>query len=146
MTSVERSALVHRPARLLYGLVADIEKYPEFLPWCSAARIEETQGLLVQATVELDFRGIRQRFTTRNLNTPFESISLELVKGPFGRLDGRWRFTALADDACKIELAMHYEFARGPLKGVVGPVFGQIANTLVDSFVRRAEALRGPVF
>jgi ribosome-associated toxin RatA of RatAB toxin-antitoxin module len=140
MTTVQRSALVPYPAPLMYALVADIDRYPEFLPWCSRARIDAVEGDLVQATIEISFGGIRQRFTTRNVNKPCEAISLELVEGPFRHLHGRWVFTALGGDSCKIEFAMSYEFRSELLGRLVGPVFGQIANTMVDAFVRRAAA------
>ena len=143
MTSVERSALVPYSTAVMYELVAGIERYPEFLPWCSAARIDASDGNIVQATIEIQFRGMRQQFTTRNVNTPFEGIALELVEGPFRYLSGRWAFTPLGTDSSKIEFALHYEFSSAMLDRLVGPVFGQIANTMVDAFVRRAEGLMG---
>ncbi len=138
MTRVERSALVPHAAQALFDLVADIERYPQFLPWCGAARIEARRGNEVQATLEIDFHGIRQRFSTRNTNTPSGSIVLELVNGPFRKLHGVWCFTALGEAACKVELSLEYEFGSLLLSRVVGPVFSHIANTMVDAFVRRA--------
>lgn len=143
MTAVERSALVAHPAPVMYSLVADIERYPAFLPWCSGVRIEEARGPLVLATIEIDFHGVRQRFTTRNLNKPFESISLELVEGSFRQLRGRWTFSALSTEACKIEFSLHYEVGRGPFQGLMGSLFDTIVNSMVDAFVRRAETLKG---
>jgi ribosome-associated toxin RatA of RatAB toxin-antitoxin module len=143
MTSVERSALVSHPAAVMYGLVTDIEKYPEFLPWCKAARVNTVEGALVQATIEIDFHGIRQQFTTRNRNTPFESVVLDLVEGPFRHLEGRWTFSPLTAEACKIEFAMRYQFRSTLLERLVGPIFGQIANRMVDAFVRRAASVKG---
>jgi len=143
MTSVQRSALVPYPPAVMYALVADIERYPQFLPWCSAARIDSADIGTVQATIEINFRGLRQRFTTRNTNTPVERITLELVEGPFRHLKGVWTFTPLGPDSCKIQCSMEYEFRSALLDRLVGPVFGQIANTMVDAFVRRAAAVVG---
>jgi ribosome-associated toxin RatA of RatAB toxin-antitoxin module len=146
MTRVERSALVAYPAEQLFALVADIERYPQFLPWCRAARIDHREGDEVQATLEIDFHGLRQRFSTRNTEEAPRSITLALVSGPFKRLSGLWRFTALGEAACKVELTLEYEFGSLLLSRMVGPVFGRIANTMVDAFVKRAAqvAAQGP--
>jgi len=143
MISVQRSALVPYPATLMYGLVADVERYPEFLPWCSSARIDSADGAAVLATLEIYFRGLRQRFTTRNVGTPPAALTVELVQGPFRHLNGHWTFIPLAAGASKIEFSMQYEFRSAVLERLVGPVFGQIANTMVDAFVRRAGAVAG---
>lgn len=154
MIHVERSALVAREARAMYLMVADIESYPRFLPWCRATRIHELRDDYVRATIEIDFRGVRQAFTTENINHAHDSIEMRLIDGPFKALTGQWRFvdlsgkrakaekvanaaTALA--ASKVELAMAYEFASPILGRLVGPVFNHIANSLVDAFIRRAD-------
>ena len=84
---------------------------------------------------------MRAHFTTDNRNLPGESIVVTLKDGPFRHLHGEWRFRALAADACKVEFEIAYEFATHVLEAVVGPVFSHIANTLIDAFVHRAEAL-----
>jgi ribosome-associated toxin RatA of RatAB toxin-antitoxin module len=84
---------------------------------------------------------VRAHFTTDNVNRAGESIVITLRDGPFRHLHGEWRFSPLASDACKIELALAYEFATQVLERALGPVFSHIANTFIDAFVRRAEAL-----
>lgn len=93
------------------------------------------------ATVGIKFKGIRQSFTTRNTHDRPRSIDMELVDGPFRRLRGRWQFHELAPSACKVEFTLDYEIAGGLLGRALSPVFGQIAATFVDAFVKRAEAL-----
>jgi ribosome-associated toxin RatA of RatAB toxin-antitoxin module len=95
------------------------------------------------ATLHVDYRGVRQQFTTENRKHAPERIELALVRGPFLSLQGEWRFTALAADACRVELALAYQLASPLLERVLGPVFDHIANTLVDAFVRRADAVAG---
>jgi ribosome-associated toxin RatA of RatAB toxin-antitoxin module len=95
------------------------------------------------ATLRIDFRGLRQSFTTENVHEPHRRIALRLRDGPFSRLDGEWLFTPLRDDACKIEFQLDYVFAGPLLSKALSPVFDQIAATFVDAFVRRAEALHG---
>ena len=97
----------------------------------------------VLATVTIDYRGIRQRFTTVNLNQPHEAISMRLREGPFARLEGEWRFRSLREDACKVEFSLDYVFARGLLGRALAPVFDQIARSFIDAFVRRAEQVYG---
>lgn len=125
----------------MFALVADIESYPHFLPWCSGARVLARDGQQVTAELVINFHGLRQRFTTVNDQHLDERIGLQLVDGPFSRLDGGWQFASLADDACKVELLLQYEFNNFLLERLVGPVFHQIASTMVDSFVKRADAV-----
>ena len=139
MSSIEKSVLVRHSAERMFALVADIPSYPQFLPWCGGARVIATDGSLVTAEVEINFHGIRQSFTTANDQHPDDRIDLRLVSGPFSKLDGRWSFLALAEDACKVALTLDYDFSNFLLEKLVGPVFHQIASTMVDSFVKRAD-------
>ena len=93
------------------------------------------------ARVDIDYHGVRAHFTTNNVNRVPESIMITLHDGPFRDLQGEWRFHALAEAACKVEFELAYEFATPLLGTVFGPVFSHIANTFIDAFVRRAEAV-----
>lgn len=139
MASIEKSVLVRHTAASMFALVADIESYPQFLPWCGGSRVLARDGTKVTAEVDISFHGLSQSFTTVNDQHAPERIDLRLVKGPFSALDGSWRFTPLADDACKVELTLHYDFNNFLLQNLIGPVFHQIATTMVDSFVKRAD-------
>jgi ribosome-associated toxin RatA of RatAB toxin-antitoxin module len=141
MVVVDRSALVTHPAATLYGLVADIESYPAFLPWCSGADIVSREPGRTVATLHVNYHGVRQNFTTENLETPVDRIDIRLVSGPFRHLQGHWTFAPLGADASKVSLRLEYQFSNGLLDRMVGPVFGHMANTFVDAFVRRADAL-----
>lgn len=127
----------------MFDLVAAIEDYPKFLPWCGGVEIRERNGNMVTASVGINYHGVKQSFTTCNDNTPSTEIKMRLVDGPFKCLDGVWTFKALREDACKIELDLHYEFSSALLAQLVGPVFGMIANSMVDSFCKRAETVYG---
>jgi ribosome-associated toxin RatA of RatAB toxin-antitoxin module len=143
MASIEKSVLVPHSAGAMFALVADIASYPQFLPWCSGSRIVERAGERVTAEIDISFHGLTQSFTTVNEQHADERIELALVSGPFSSLDGAWRFTALTDYACKVELTLDYDFNSFLLRAMVGPVFHQIASTMVDSFVRRADEISG---
>lgn len=123
----------------MFALVADIESYPSFLPWCGGSRIVRRDGPAVTATIDIRFSGISQSFTTVNEQHPNDRIDLRLVDGPFSQLEGSWLFTALAEDASKVQLVLNYDFNNFLLKALIGPVFHQIATTMVDSFVKRAD-------
>lgn len=141
MPEVTKTVLVPYSAKEMYELVANIEDYPAFLPWCSGAQILERKSDGVSARLNIDFKGIKQSFATENRNTPESRIDMQLKEGPFRALQGQWLFTALAEDACRIDFRLEYHFASAILEKVVGPVFGHIAATFVDAFVRRAEDL-----
>lgn len=143
MHRVERSVLVPYSAGEMFGLVADIRSYPRFLPWCAGARIRPQDDGAVEATIDIEYRGVKARFTTRNEHSPPEAIRMQLVDGPFRRLGGEWTFTQLRDDACKVHLNLHFQFAHGLVGRMVAPVFEAIASSMVDAFYRRAESVYG---
>jgi ribosome-associated toxin RatA of RatAB toxin-antitoxin module len=143
MPTVSKSALVSHSAADMYGLVDDVEAYPQFLPWCGGARVISRNEDEVHAGIDIAYGAVRKSFTTRNRLQKNKMIEVRLVEGPFKHLEGYWRFDALSESACKVSLDMQYEFSSKLIGFAVGPVFSQIANTLVDSFCQRADALYG---
>ena len=143
MESVDRSALVPYTPREMFELVSDIESYPRFLPWCHGARLLSRDVDEVRASIEFAVGGVTRTFTTRNRHQVNKMIEMHLVDGPFSRLDGFWRFDPLGEEGSKIALFLEYDFSNRVLGMVVGPIFGQIANTLVDSFQQRAVEIYG---
>ena len=141
MIIVSRQALVGYGAAEMYELVDDVESYPRFLPWCSAVEVLLRDPGRSIATIHIDFRGVRQQFTTENTHRFGERIGMRLVRGPFRSLDGEWRFTQLGEAGCRVDLELAYQLASPVLDRLVGPVFSQIAASFVDAFVRRADAL-----
>jgi ribosome-associated toxin RatA of RatAB toxin-antitoxin module len=135
--------LVGHSAQQMFALVDAVEAYPEFLPWCDRTTVIYRDATRTRATINVNYHGAKQSFTTENTKDPPRVMSIRLVEGPFRVLDGEWRFTSLAEDACKIEFCLHYEFSSKLLEMLVGPVFTYIANTLVDAFVQRADKVYG---
>ena len=148
MNTITRSALVDYDALKMYALVANIETYAGFLPWCRSSRVlERTQGPTAGRTVAtliVGMKGVSQSFTTENLNRPGEAIDIRLVEGPFKEFHGAWSFQPLGEHAAKIEFSLAYEIARGVLGKALEPLFDHIADTMVDAFVRRARSVYGP--
>ena len=149
MKHVHKSVLLWYSPREMYDLVTGIARYPEFLPWCDRADLLQTHADGVTAKLGLAYMGVRHSFTTRNVQVAPDSVKVQLVDGPFSMLDGTWLFKALGrpgseEPACKIEFDLRYAFASPALETVVSPVFDRVANTFVESFVRRAEDVYGP--
>lgn len=143
MAAVNKSVLVGYSAQKMFDLVDRVEDYPEFLPWCGGTEVKLRDNQRLVATIHIDYMHIKQHFTTENLNAPPHRITMQLLDGPFQKLDGEWQFTALAEEACKIEFRLHYEFSNKLLEAVLGPVFGYIANSFMEAFIQRAEQLYG---
>ena len=143
MPIVHRSALVLYPASTMFALVNDVESYPRFLPWCRSAQVISRNRDEIRATIEMIKGGVHKSFTTCNRLQQDKMVEIRLLDGPFRRLEGFWRFEPLREDACKVSLDLEFEFSNGLLQAVVGPVFSQIANSLVDAFCKRAKELYG---
>ena len=143
MKRIARSAIVERSAAQIYALVDDIEAYPSFLPWCVAARVEERAAAGTRATLTVGVRGLRQSFTTLNRGRPGKAIDLSLVQGPFRHFAAAWRFTALSEQASRIEFSLEYDFSSRALAKLLEPLFERIADTMIDAFTRRAAEVYG---
>jgi len=145
MKHVKKSVLLWYSPHEMYELVTAVPDYPRFLPWCERAEVLESHAGGMTARMYLHYAGVRHAFTTRNDHVPDSSVVVTLVDGPFSQLDGTWNFIRLGSgNACKIEFDMCYAFANAALEALVSPVFDRIANTFVDSFVKRAEHVYGP--
>ena len=148
MKHVRKTVLLWYSPVEMYELVTDVQDYPSFLPWCDKAEVLQHHEDGITARLGLAYMGVRHAFTTRNLHVPGASVTVQLVDGPFSLLDGTWLFHPLGrpgseEQACKIEFDLRYAFASKALETVVSPVFDKVANTFVDSFVRRAEDVYG---
>lgn len=143
MHTVQRSVIVPHSCAQMFDLVADVRKYPDFMPWCGGATVLSRDDGGMEASIIISFAGLKQAFTTRNRHQYPKLITLELVDGPFSALTGRWEFQALGADGCKILYTMEYAFSNRMLEKVVGPVFNRIASSFIDSFTQRAQACYG---
>ena len=141
MPRVSRNALVPYSAEAMYQLVADIERYPQFLPWCRSAVKHQLGATAVRASLEVAKGPFRKIFTTQNELRAGESISMELVAGPFRHLEGRWYFEPIEGLGCKVCLDMEFELSSRVLAKVLGPIFSEIANSMVDAFCKRAREI-----
>lgn len=143
MTIVDKSALVPYSTEEMYALVADIPAYGEFLPWCGGARVVQQEADRVVAAIDIAYKNIHKSFTTENRLVPGEKMVMNLLDGPFRYLRGHWSFAPLDAQASKISLHLEFEFSNMLMAMAMGPVFAGMANSMVDSFRRRAEQVYG---
>lgn len=140
MATVRKSVIVPHSCEAMFDLVDDFERYPEFLPWCRRAEVLQRDDGMDLARLHIDYHGLRTHIATRNAKDRPRRMTLELVEGPFTRFGGEWTFHALGESGCKVQLALDYTLG-GTLQGLLAPVFGHIAETLVERFVQRADEL-----
>ncbi|MDR2030707.1 MAG: type II toxin-antitoxin system RatA family toxin [Azoarcus sp.] len=143
MVDVYKKVLIEFTPAQMFDLVDRCEDYPLFLPWCGGVELLARDETITAATLHVNYHGIKAHFSTENRKRFPTEMLIRLKDGPFTRLDGGWRFTALGETASKVELDMHYEFSSRLLEKVLGPVFNHIATTFVEAFVKRAGQVYG---
>ena len=142
-THAEQRILPYRPDQL-FDLVADIERYPEFLPWCVAARVRTRTDQEVVADLVIGFKMIRERFTSRvKLDRPNLRIDVAYTEGPFRYLNNHWVFEALPDGATRLDFFVDFEFRSVMLQKIIGVLFNEAVRRMVAAFEARAKALYG---
>jgi ribosome-associated toxin RatA of RatAB toxin-antitoxin module len=139
MPSIKRNALVAFSASQMYDLVNDVEKYQSFLPGCVKSEVLESSENYMLASLVLSKAGVKQTLTTSNTLIKDTAIEMDLSDGPFKSLSGGWRFTPLSDEACKIELNLHFVFSSKLMEIAFGKIFNALANNMVSAFSKRAK-------
>lgn len=135
-------------AEQMFGLIADISSYPEFLPWCSAARIrsrrETENGEVVDADLVISFKLFRERFGSRvTLRPVMREIDVVYLDGPFRYLNNHWKFRPLSETSCEVEFFVDFEFRSRALQALIGLVFNEAMHRIVRAFEARAADLYG---
>lgn len=145
MTSHKETRIVPYTADLMYAIVADVEKYPQFLPWVAALRVLSRERVqdhdVVLAEMAVGFGGLRERYTSRVVLDPSQrAIDVVQTEGPFRILENHWRFFPL-ENACRIEFGLAFEFKSRILNAVAGAAFERVARRMTAAFEARAMAL-----
>ena len=146
-THAEKRRLPHT-AQQMYDLVADVARYPEFLPWCSAARIRDRhpfdEGEILDAELVISFKVFRERFGSRVTLRPAQRrVDVEYLDGPFRYLNNHWQFTDLPEGGCEVDFFVDFEFRSRALQAVIGVVFNEAVRRMVRAFEDRADRLYG---
>lgn len=143
MSKIHREALLSYSQEAMYQLVNDVQRYPEFLPWCHATEILEKTNDLMRASIIIKKMGLSKSFTTENHLVFPEKISMKLLNGPFKYLNGEWRFIRLQDFACKIVMDLEFEFLSGIINLPFKKIFEPAADSMLQAFVDRARNIYG---
>jgi coenzyme Q-binding protein COQ10 len=137
-------------AEQMYALIADVERYPEFLPWCAAVRIRSRKplsdgdGEVIEADLVVSFKVYRERFTSRvTLRPASHRIDVEYLDGPFRYLNNHWDFELRGPNRCEVDFFVDFEFRSRVLQKLIGIVFHEAMQRIVRAFERRAETLYG---
>ena len=138
MHNIHKSAIVLHSSKKMFQLVDSVENYPRFLPWCGSTQIIERDNGKTIASIEINYKGIRQTFTTENTKKQNKEMMIKLIDGPFQSLSGQWIFKNLDNNSCQIELKLEYQFSNIILEKLISPVFNMIANTFIDEFIKEA--------
>ncbi|WP_424928257.1 type II toxin-antitoxin system RatA family toxin [Amaricoccus tamworthensis] len=148
-THAEKRVMPYSPQQM-YDLIADIRKYPEFLPWCSACRIRSTrplsegEGSVIDADMVISFKVFREKFGSRVTLRPENStIDVEYLDGPFRYLNNHWKFLPAEGGGCEVDFFVDFEFKSAILQKIIGVVFGEAMQRIVRAFEQRAEKLYG---
>lgn len=131
----------------VFQVVADVEKYPEFLPWCTACRVrrhDPSAGTTFHADMVVSFKMFRERFTSKVTPSPPDRIEVEYIDGPFRYLINKWRFLDAPDGGCVIDFYVDFEFRSRILQKLIGLLFGEAVQRMVRAFEDRARQLYGP--
>lgn len=142
---------IHREERILpflpdqmFDLVAEVERYPEFLPWCIGVRVREKTASEIIAEMLIGFKMIRERFTSRvHLDRTNHLIDVTYIDGPFRQLKNHWRFLPAGSGHCRVEFYLEFDFSSPLLQKVVGALFHEAVKRMVAAFEQRAEKLYG---
>lgn len=143
MPIIHHSLAVPHKTSEMFSLVDRVEDYALFLPWCKESQVHSRDEDEVHATLVLAGGGFQKSFSTCNRRQQDKMIEIRLVNGPFHHLEGFWRFDSLLNEGCQITLDLEFEFSNKLLGLAFGPMFSQVANSLVEAFSKRAEEVYG---
>jgi len=142
-THAEKRVLPYTQGQL-FDMVADVERYPEFLPWCVAARIRRREGEVFFADLVIGFKMVRERFTSRVTLTRSNRVDVTYTDGPFHYLNNHWVFNPQPDGSTEIDFYVDFEFRSKLLQTLIGTLFNEAVRLMVAAFERRARYLYGP--
>jgi coenzyme Q-binding protein COQ10 len=143
MTAYKEKVVVPYTAQQMYDLVAGVERYPEFLPWCMGARILRREANTLYAELIIGWKVLRERFSSKVILDPTHSVQFDYTNGPLKYLHGDWRFTPTAQGGTLVEFQVDFEFKSRALSLVMGGVFSELVHRMVGAYEARANQLYG---
>ena len=125
----------------IYDLIIDVEKYPEFLPWCKSTNIYDKDTNIFYSDMEIGFNLIKEKFTSRVTTLHSKKIHSEAISGPFNKMNNIWEIENLSHDKCRITLNIEFDFKSFLLRNLMGKLFEVSAIKMIDAFENRANYL-----
>jgi coenzyme Q-binding protein COQ10 len=146
VTTHRESRIVPYTADLMFEVVADVENYPQFLPWCVGLRVLKREPIkgreVLLAEMLVGYKTIREKYTSRVvLDREGRTIDVSQTDGPFRILENHWRFTPEGEGGCRVDLSLAWEFRSRLLNAVASAAFGRVYERMADAFEARARAL-----
>lgn len=141
-THAEKKTLPHRPDQM-FDLVLDVERYPEFLPWCQECRIVTHKDGVIMATLVVGYKLFREWFNSRVTYKRSNSIRVEYINGPLRYLSNTWDFSESPDGGCVVDFYVDFEFKNPIFQKLMGVFFNEIVKRMVSAFEERADKLYG---
>lgn len=146
MPSLNKTKTLPYAAKNIYDLVMDIEKYPEFLPWCKLAKITEViSENNLQADLLVSFKGIFEKYSSDVLHQKIENgfeVNVVAIKGPFKKLINKWKIVESGENGCVVEFFIDFEFNSFLLSKMIGAIFHKASEKMMDAFEARASELK----
>ncbi len=139
-THAEKRDLPYTPEQM-FALVADVDKYPDFLPWCLSSRITKREGDVFYADLIIGYKMVREKFTSKVILERPGAIRVEYLKGPLKYLSNKWIFIPRADGGCTIDFYVDFEFRNAFFQGLMGVFFNEVVKRMVTAFEERAKKL-----
>lgn len=141
-THAEKRRLPFSPEQLC-NMVADVERYPEFLPWCMGARIKRREGTVFYADLVIGFKMLREKFTSKVTVTAPDRVDVAYMDGPFRYLNNHWIFIPQPDGTTVVDFFVDFEFRSKLLQTIMQPLFSEAVQRMVGAFEKRAKELYG---
>lgn len=143
MSLIKHSAWTHYSAEQIYQLVNEVEKYPEFLPWCQSTRVIETKEDTMLVQVGIAWMGLHKTFSTENQLFPHRRIIIRLVNGGFNHLEGIWQFNHAEQGGCRIDFTLDFSLKNKLTDFMLQPFIHSISTNLIHAFTERAKKIYG---
>jgi coenzyme Q-binding protein COQ10 len=138
----QETRIVPFPAELMYRVVSDVERYPEFLPWVLGLRVKSRSESVVIAEMMVGYKAFREKYTSHVALDPAEcTVDVTQAEGPFRKLENHWRFVPVTPDSCEVHFAIDFEFRNRLLGAVAGAAFEKALLRMTQAFEARAAAL-----
>ncbi len=141
MKHAETRTVPYTPEQM-FALVADVERYPEFLPWVIGARVNRRNDTQLTAELIVGFKMIRESYVSQVTLTPHHQVDVAYERGPFKRLTNQWKFSEV-EEGCRIEFFLDFEFRSRLLQRLIGGLFNEAVRKMVGAFETRARKLYG---